>query len=137
MQELNHSGVRLIRIRRNGEVPDYYTEISSKEGYSATSGVFRYGKDYWAIAGRPDDKSYTSSYKKTTYDLPYQKFAERDMIEIYPIQLQKDDDPDEWVIYTNSCAQERFSTMKQRLCRFRCTWRQSCRSICWRCRKSI
>ena len=102
MQDLNHSGVRLIRIRRNGEVPDYYTEISSKEGYSATSGVFRYGKDYWAIAGRPDDKSYTSSYKKTTYDLPYQKFAERDMIEIYPIQLQKDDDPDEWVIYTNS-----------------------------------
>jgi hypothetical protein len=24
------------------------------------------------------------------------------MIEIYPIQLQKDDNPDEWVIYTNS-----------------------------------
>ena len=45
---------------------------------------------------------HTSSYKKTTYDLPHQKFAERDMIEIYPIQLQKDDNPDEWVIYTNS-----------------------------------
>lgn len=99
---LNDSGVRLIRIRRNGEVPDYYTELSKKEGYSAASGVFRYGKDYWAIAGRPKDKSYERSYKRTTYDMPKQKFSERDMIEIYPIQLQKEDNPDEWVIYTNS-----------------------------------
>ena len=100
--DLNNSGVRVVRIRRNGEVPDYYTELSAKEGHSATSGVFRYGKDYWAIAGRPKDISYTSSYKNTTYDKPQQKFAEKDMIEIYPIQLQKDDDPDEWVVYTNS-----------------------------------
>ena len=99
---LNDSRVRLIRIRRNGEVPDYYTELSKKEGYSAASGVFRYGKDYWAIAGRPKDKSYERSYKRTTYDMPKQKFSERDMIEIYPIQLQKEDNPDEWVIYTNS-----------------------------------
>ena len=99
---LNDSGVRLIRIRRNGEVPDYYTALSKKEGYSAASGVFRYGKDYWAIATRPNDKSYCLSYKRTTYDMPQQKFSERDMIEIYPIQLQKEDNPDEWVIYTNS-----------------------------------
>lgn len=34
--------------------------------------------------------------------MPTQNFAERDMIEIYPIQLQKGDNPDEWVNYTNS-----------------------------------
>lgn len=100
--DLNNSGVRLVRIRRNGEVPDYYTELSEKEGHSVASGIFHYGKDYWAIASRPKDSSYTSSYKNTTYDMPTQKFSEKDMIEIYPIQLQKDDDPDEWVIYTNS-----------------------------------
>lgn len=99
---LNDSGVRLIRIRRNGEVPDYYTDFSEKGGYSTASGVFKYGNDYWSVAGRPNDEAYKSSYKNTTYNKPYQKFAERDMIEIYPIQLQQGDNPDEWIHYTNS-----------------------------------
>ena len=99
---LNDSKVRFIRIRRNGEVPDYYTDLSKKGGHSATSGVFKYENDYWSVAGRPKDKAYGLSYKETTYSKPYQKFAERDMIEIYPIQLQKGDNPDEWVNYTNS-----------------------------------
>jgi hypothetical protein len=99
---LNDSGVRFIRIRRNGEVPDYYTDLSKKDGYSASSGVFRYGQDYWSVAGRPNDKAYKRSYKNTKYDMPTQNFAERDMIEIYPIQLQNGDNPDEWVNYTNS-----------------------------------
>lgn len=102
MLNLNDSKVRFVRIRRNGEVPDYFTELSKKEGYSASSGVFKYKSDYWSIAGRPNDKAYKSSYKETTYSKPRQKFAERDMIEIYPIQLQKGDNPDEWVHYTNS-----------------------------------
>jgi hypothetical protein len=100
--DLNDSGVRFIRIRRNGEVPDYYTDLSEKDGYSASSGIFRYGQDYWSVAGRPNDKAYKRSYKNTKYDMPTQNFAERDMIEIYPIQLQNGDNPDEWVNYTNS-----------------------------------
>ena len=99
---LNDSGVRFIRIRRNGEVPDYYTDLSKKGGYASSSGVFRYGKVYWSVAGRPNDKVYKRSYKNTKYNMPTQNFAERDMIEIYPIQLQKGDNPDEWVKYTDS-----------------------------------
>ena len=99
---LNDTGVRFIRIRRNGEVPDYYTDLSEKEGYSASSGVFKYGHVYWSVAGRPNDKAYKCSYKNTKYNMPGQNFSERDMIEIYPIQLQQGDDPDEWVNYTNS-----------------------------------
>ena len=99
---LNDTGVRFIRIRRNGEVPDYYTDLSEKEGYSASSGVFKYGQDYWSVAGRPNDKAYKRSYKNTKYDMPSQNFSERDMIEIYPVQLQKGDDSDEWVNYTDS-----------------------------------
>ena len=34
--------------------------------------------------------------------MPCQNFSERDMIEKYPIQLQKCDDSDEWVNYTDS-----------------------------------
>ena len=99
---LNESKVRFIRIRRNGEVPDYFTDLSKTEGYTATSGIFKYENDYWSVIGRPNDKAYKSSYKETTYSKPYQRFAERDMIEIYPIQLQKGDNPDEWVHFTNS-----------------------------------
>lgn len=99
---LNDTGIRFIRIRRNGEVPDYYTDLSEKEGYSAASGLFKYGHDYWSVAGRPNDKAYKRSYKNTKYDMPGQNFSERDMIEIYPIQLQKGDDSDEWVNYTDS-----------------------------------
>lgn len=102
MLNLNDSGVRFIRIRRNGEVPDYYTDLSEKEGYSAASGVFKYGQDYWSVAGRPNDKAYKRSYKNTRYSMPTQNFSERDMIEIYPIQLQKGDDSDEWINYTDS-----------------------------------
>ncbi len=101
MLNLNDSKVRFIRIRRNGEVPDYFTE-SKDNGHIATSGVFKYKNDYWSVAGKPKDISYTRSYIETTYSKPRQKFAERDMIEIYPIQLQKGDNPDEWVHYTNS-----------------------------------
>ena len=99
---LNDTGIRFIRIRRNGEVPDYYTDLSEKGGYSAASGLFKYGNDYWSVAGRPNDKAYKRSYKNTKYDMPGQNFSERDMIEIYPIQLQKCDDSDEWVNYTDS-----------------------------------
>lgn len=102
MLSLNDSKVRFVRIRRNGEVPDYFTEMSKPEVHTASSGIFKYEKDYWSVAGRPNDKSYTLSYKETTYSKPRQKFAERDMIEIYPIQLQEGDNPDEWVLYTNS-----------------------------------
>lgn len=102
MLNLNNSKVRFVRIRRNSEVPDYFTEMSKPEEYMASSGVFQYEGTYWSVAGRPNDKAYKDSYKKTTYSKPYQKFSERDMIEIYPIQLQKGDNPDEWVIYTDS-----------------------------------
>ena len=100
---LNDSKVRFIRVRRNGEVPDYYTDITNNgEKHAETSGIFKYQNVYWSVAGRPNDKSYTYSYKKTTYNDLKQKFSERDMIEFYPIQLQKGDDPNEWVIYANS-----------------------------------
>lgn len=48
------------------------------------------------------NKGYILFTKYTKYDMPSQNFSERDMIEIYPIQLQKGDDSDEWVNYTDS-----------------------------------
>ena len=101
---LNKSNLRIIRIRNNAEVPDYYTESSKKnpEQLSSTSGIFCYEDVFWSLAGRPNDKSYKRSYIQTTYQNSEQKFSHRNMIEFYPLQLQEKDCPEDWINYTNS-----------------------------------
>lgn len=105
---LVNSGVRIIRIRRNQEVPDYYTELSEKSTddhllYSSTSGIFKYEDVFWGIHHRQNaDKQYINSFKDSRVDHPRDRFAEKDMIEFYPLQLQSDDDAAAWVFYTDA-----------------------------------
>lgn len=101
------SGVRIIRIRSNQEVPDYFTDLSKKSTndhlqFSSVSGIFKYDDVYWGIHARPNDSQYTSSFKASRIDHPKQRFAEKDMIELYPLQLQPGDDAANWVFYTNA-----------------------------------
>ncbi|MGN1156291.1 MAG: pPIWI_RE module domain-containing protein, partial [Agathobacter sp.] len=101
------SGVRIIRIRSNQEVPDYFTNLSEKSTndhlqFSSVSGIFKYEDVYWGIHARPNDSQYTSSFKASKIDHPNQRFAEKDMIELYPLQLQPGDDAANWVFYTNA-----------------------------------
>ena len=35
-------------------------------------------------------------------DQPQQQFAEKDMIELYPLQLQSGDNATNWIFYTNA-----------------------------------
>jgi len=104
---LEDSGVRIIRIRSNQEVPDYYTERRDKSTednlqHSSVSGIFKYEDVYWGIHARPNDSQYTGSFKASRIDHPNQRFAEKDMIELYPLQLQPGDDAANWVFYTNA-----------------------------------
>ena len=104
---LADSGVRIIRIRSNQEVPDYFTELSrkstdNKPQYSSASGIFKYENVYWGIHARPNDPQYTGSFKASRIDHPRQRFAEKDMIELYPLQLQPGDDATNWIFYTNA-----------------------------------
>lgn len=104
---LTDSGVRIIRIRSNQEVPDYFTDPSGKSTdehlqLSSASGIFKYDNVYWGIHPKPNDPQYTSSFKASRIDWPTQRFAEKDMIELYPIQLQPGDDVDDWIFYTNA-----------------------------------
>lgn len=107
LMSLADSGVRIIRIRSNQEVPDYYTDFREKsidgQGQrSASSGIFRYGDVYWGIHIRPNDPQYTNSFKVSKIDHPKQRFAEKDMIELYPLQLQPGDNAENWVFYMNA-----------------------------------
>lgn len=104
---LTDSGVRIIRIRSNQEVPDYFTDLSEKSTdehfqLSSISGIFKYDGVYWGIHARPNDPQYTSSFKASRIDYPKQRFAEKDMIELYPFQLQPGDNADNWIFYTNA-----------------------------------
>ena len=104
---LADSGVRIIRIRSNQEVPDYFTNLSEKSTdehlqLSSVSGIFKYDDVYWGIHARPNDSQYTRSFKESRIDHPKQRFAEKDMIELYPLQLQPGDNADDWIFYTNA-----------------------------------
>lgn len=104
--ELLNSGVRIIRIRTNQEVPDYYTDLSvkstdEKQQRAATSGIFQYGKDFWSIIFRPYDPKFTNSFREKRVDHPQNFYAEKDMTELYPLQLQLGDSSSEWVIFAD------------------------------------
>lgn len=108
--ELLGTGIRIIRIRTNQEVPDYYTGMSSKSTEDkaqreSNSGVFRYGETYWRIAPRSSDMRYITSFKDSRIDYPKKDYAEKDMTEIYPMQLQCEDLSSDWVFYADAlCA---------------------------------
>lgn len=106
---LANSGVRIARIRCNTEVPDYFTsqrsEEESSEKYSSATGVFQYGKTFWSIAPKPNDPRFNKSFIESRVTHPKQDYAEKDMIEIYPLQLQNGDDPTDWVRYVNALRQ--------------------------------
>ncbi len=103
MLPLVDTGVRIARIRNNAEVPDYFTAQRKKEDdsdkYSSATGVFQYGKDFWCITSKPNDPRFNKSFIESRIDHPTHDYAEKDMVEIYPLQLQKGDDPWEWVRY--------------------------------------
>ena len=104
---LADSGVRIIRIRSTQEVPDYFTELSVKATddnlqHSSTSGIFKYEDVYWGIHMKPNDNRYTWSFRESKINYPLHSFAEKDMIELYPLQLQPGDDAASWIFYANA-----------------------------------
>ena len=108
--QLANSGVRIARIRCNAEVPDYFTERKVKDKsdaieYSSASGVFKYGRTFWSIAPKPFDTRFGYSFSRSRVDYPQDDFLEKDMIEIYPLQLQQGDDCWGWVRYVNALRQ--------------------------------
>lgn len=105
---LLNSGVRIIRFRDNAEVPDYYTPLSQKsqdsnqKQYATVSGIFTYANNFWSVSPKPNDVKYNRSLKSSRIDLGKKDCAEKDMIEIYPVQLQENDDPRCWIF----CAKQ-------------------------------
>lgn len=107
MFSLQNSGVRIIRMRCNQEVPDYFTgqsKASTEESkkYSTASGIFQFEKVFWSILNKPRDLQYSLSFICSKITCPAKRFAEKDMIELYPFFLQAGDIPTQWIFYVNA-----------------------------------
>lgn len=103
---LTNSGVRIVRIRCNTEVPDYFTSMrvdeEDSDRFSSATGVFKYEKTFWSIAPKPNDPRFNRSFLESRLEHPTHDYAEKDMIELYPLQLQSGDNPWEWVRFVNA-----------------------------------
>lgn len=106
---LTNSGVRIVRIRCNAEVPDYYTSLrvdeENSDKFSSATGVFLYEKTFWSISPKPNDPRFNKSFLESRIDHPTSDYAEKDMIELYPLQLQAGDNSWEWVRFVNALRQ--------------------------------
>lgn len=98
------TGIRIVRIRKNSEVPDYFTvEKEDKKGkYVNASGIFKYKGTYWDIVSRPKNKDYMRSYEETSLSHITHDFKQRNIVEFFPLQLQKGDNADKWIKFANS-----------------------------------
>lgn len=104
MRSFCDNGLRIIRLRENHsthEVPDYYTEFNDKGNCISASGVYRYKNVFWGLESRPNNTEYKSSYKKSKFERSSRNFDECGLVEYYPIQLQTNDDAEQWVAYAN------------------------------------
>ena len=104
MRSFCDTGIRIIRIRENHsthEVPDYYTEFNGNGNCISASGVYRYKNVFWGLESRPNNKEYTLSYNSSKINNPSRSFDECSLVEYYPIQLQANDDAEQWAAYSN------------------------------------
>ena len=104
MRSFCDTGLRIMRIRENHsthEVPDYYTKFNDKGNCISASGVYRYKDVFWGLESRPNNKEYTLSYNTSKINNPSRSYDECGLVEFYPIQLQVDDDTEQWAAYAN------------------------------------
>jgi len=95
--ETKDTGVRIMRYRGNGEVPDYISIIKENGKTTGISGLYRYGDVYWSIASQPNDKLFRGSHRGISKVVkPEMEYKKPDMMEYYPIHLKKGDNPAAW-----------------------------------------
>ncbi len=90
---LANTSIRIIRIKQNEEVPDYITTLKDENSseYVQASDVIKFEDIFWIIQSRPNEKSYIDSYKKTSIINPKQEYKQKNILEVFPVQLQPGD----------------------------------------------
>ncbi len=98
---LNNSRLRVVRIRCNDEVPDYYFTDEERPSGNA-DGIFLYHDVYYASAAeKSKDKTYRIGDTEYSISKPKHNYREKKLIEYYPLSLCKDDDSKSIINYLN------------------------------------
>lgn len=97
----HNSGLRIIRIRYNDEVPDYFISEEEKATGGA-KGIFSFGKVYYGcVAEKRQDNRFRACDKEHSYDKPQQDYCRKRLIEYFPLVLQEHDDAYDLINYVN------------------------------------
>lgn len=106
---LQGTGVRIVRVRSTSEVPDYYVpghETADGLKHSTIQGIFKYDRVYYSIAGTPQTHKDSVGNSRTKSRITHTDatMTLMDMIELYPVQMQKDDEPiiARWMQYVDN-----------------------------------
>lgn len=98
--------LRIIRVRNNDEVPDYLLPRKSDGNYESKSGIFSINNVFYSIGTKPNDPTYNparlQNYSKLLMEKANKSLKFTNLIELYPIHLNKDDNPEEWISLTHN-----------------------------------
>lgn len=87
-------GLSVVRIRYNDDVCSYFPmdhpDPKKENKFKQASGLFKYGRVYYSIDGRPqhENKVYDKNVSKSDRS---SRFSHRNMIELYPIYVSGDE----------------------------------------------
>ncbi len=90
------SGLRIIRVRHDGEVPEYFACDQNGVKESFASGLFRVSESvFWSIAKKP--KMLLRVFPRDSkLDKPLNEFKYPGITEITPVILREEDKTEEW-----------------------------------------
>lgn len=98
--------LRIIRVRVNNEVPHYLNPVKESGDYKSKTGLFSLEHVYYSLAERPNDIAYKNALYKSNSKLLAEnvrrEFKFSNLVELYPIHLNEEDNPDEWVSLTHN-----------------------------------
>ena len=90
---LSNSKLRVIRIRDNGEIPDYYLTDGEKVSGNA-NGIYLYHEVYYSsVAKRSWDDTYRWGDNESSISNPEHYYREKKLIEYFPLSICSDDNP--------------------------------------------
>ncbi|WP_341302156.1 DUF3962 domain-containing protein [Lysinibacillus sp. FSL H8-0500] len=98
--------LRLVRVRVNDEVPDYLTPKKENGEYQSKKGLFSLNEVFYSLGEKPLDAHYANTLYSNNSKLLMQnankplKFS--NIVELYPIHLNKEDNPEEWISLTHN-----------------------------------
>lgn len=98
---LSHSKLRVVRIRANDEVPDYYLTNGNNPSGNA-DGIYSYHDVFYASTSeKSTDMTYRLGEKESSISNPKHDYRVKRLIEYFPLSLCHDDEPVPIINYLN------------------------------------